>query len=110
MEEGNRKFGKWLGRQDWRAVFQADDLDDKVKALHELFKQGTGVAYDLKTRKKKSSEPVWMTEGLREMIRKRRRLFRKHKRRGNWISLKERIASKLKKGRKRTIKMFWMGS
>ena len=35
---------------------------------------------------------IWMTDWLRDMIRRRRRLFRKNRRRGNWISLKNKIS------------------
>ena len=71
-KQGNDKFGKWLGRQDWREVLQAVGVDAKVDQLHAKFKEGTALSYEWKIRRKKSCEPVWMTDELREMIRRRR--------------------------------------
>ena len=78
-----------LAKQDWAGVVGAKGVDAKVEALHLLYQKGTNFAYVLKSRKKKSSEPVWMTDGIRDMIKKRRKLFRRLKRRGNWNSLKK---------------------
>ena len=56
-------------------------------------------SYEWKVRKKKSSEPVWMTDGIRDMIRKRRRLFKRFRRREKWRELKDRV-DKIVKERK----------
>ena len=98
--EGNRRFGSWLAQQNWEQVLTAQSVDEKTAALHSLFEIGTEQSYEWKVRKKKTSEPVWMTEGVRDMIRRRRKLFKKIRRRGNWQSLKDRI-SKIVDERKR---------
>ena len=92
-QEGKNKFGKWLSGNDWRGVMTAGDVDAKVDKLHESFEKGISESFEYRTRKKKSSEPVWMTDGIRDMIRMRRKLFKKMKRRGSWQSLKERVSS-----------------
>ena len=68
-----------MSRQDWSEVLRQEDVDKKVEALHNMFEEATKESYEWRTRKKKSSEPVWMTDQLRDMIRKRRRLFRRFK-------------------------------
>ena len=74
-QEGDRKFHDWLAVQDWAGVFSAVSPSDKVECLHELFREGMSASYEWKTRKKKTSEPVWMTDWLREMIKDRRTVF-----------------------------------
>ena len=92
-EAENKKFGSWLAHQDWRPVLRATDVDSKVGALHELFQEATSHSYEWKTRKKKTSEPVWMTDGIRDLIKRRRKLFKKLRRRGSWLSLKNKISA-----------------
>ena len=77
--EGDTKFGTWLMKQNWSGLFAVRDIDRKVKVLHDLFGEATEYSYKWKTRKKKSSKPVWMTDGIRDMIKKRRKLFKKLK-------------------------------
>ena len=92
-EEGSRKFGQWLVEQDWTGVTSVEAIDNKVEALHQLFQEGITHSFGFRTRKKKSSEPVWMTDGIRDMIRRRRKMFKKMKRRGNWRVLKDRVSA-----------------
>ena len=71
-----------------------------VDALHNSFEEAVQDCFDTKFRKKKSSEPVWMTDEIRDLIRKRRKLFRRMKRRGRWIFLKKLMEEKIKKKKK----------
>ena len=77
--EGHDKFGGWLAAKNWSCVLNAVDLDVAVEALHCEFEKGMAHAYETKTRKKKSSEPPWMTDWLRKDIADRRKVFRTDK-------------------------------
>ena len=46
------------------------------------------LSYELKTSTKKTSEPPWMTMGIRKLIKKRRAIFRKFGRNVVWRALK----------------------
>ena len=43
----------------------------------------------LLSRKKKTSEPAWMSVRIRKLIRRRRAIFRKFGRNDSWAALKE---------------------
>ena len=93
-EEGNVVFREWIEeneRKDWSAVMACPDASSKVAALHKIFLEGMNRAYELKTRRKKSSEPAWMADWLRELIRKRRELFKSEGRSDRWKTFKEKI-------------------
>ena len=81
-KQGDVKFGEWIGRQDWRDIYREPNINKKVDILHDIFNEGMAESYEWKSRKKKSSEPAWMTDGIRDMIKKRRKLFKRLKRRG----------------------------
>ena len=51
-------------------------VDQQVDRLHELFEEGMVQSFEWKTRSKKSSEPCWMTDTIREIIEDRRKMFK----------------------------------
>ena len=53
------------------------------------------MSFETKCKKKKSTEPVWMTEEIRGLIKKRRRLYRRIKRTGQWKEIKVLVALKV---------------
>ena len=80
---------------------EATTVDNAVGRLHGAFQEGLELAYELKTRKKKSSEPEWMTDGIRSDIANRRKIFRKDEKRSDrWKVLKKRTNSAIKTRRK----------
>ena len=96
-EAGDLKFGRWLEAQTWDAVYKEEDVSNKTAALHDLFNQGMRHSYEWKTRKKKSSEPCWMPQWLRDMIEDRRKMFQNAGFRSlDWKSLKKKIRSIVK--------------
>ena len=68
-------------------------VNEKTEELHNLFHEGMAQSYQWKTRKKKTSEPCWMTDWLRNMIEDRRRMFRTAGfRTVSWKTFKKKIA------------------
>ena len=96
-DEGKLKFGHWIKEQTWETVFREVTPTAKVRELHGLFGQAMKRCFRWTTRKKKSTEPPWMTDEIRDQIRDRRELFVKYGRKGPWIGKKTTIASKIKK-------------
>ena len=64
-EAGNKAFGEWLSKQNWTGILDTNDVNQQVEKLHGLFQEATEASYQKKMRHKKSSEPTWMTEGMR---------------------------------------------
>ena len=66
--KGDVLFGQWLVRQgemDWKQITECRTTDQMVEALHQLFREAMDACYELKTRVKKTSEPVWMADWIR---------------------------------------------
>ena len=61
-------------------------------------------SYELKTTVMKSSEPSWMTNGIRRLIKRRRALFRKHGRNEDWKKLKKKTHESSRNEERHTMK------
>ena len=98
--EGEKKFGQWLDNYNWTGVLQAVGPDQAVEQLHLAFEEGVKQSSEYKTRKKKSSEPNWMAEWLRDLIKDRRRVFRSDGFRSErWKTIKKKMVVSVKKRR-----------
>lgn len=87
--EGITKFGEWFANKDWSGILDEPSPSRKVELLHIKFNKGLKACFSYKYRKRKSTEPVWMTEEIKGLIRKRRHIFRKNKRKGRWQEMKK---------------------
>ena len=106
-EKGHEKFGSWIRQEDWRVVLEATTTQDAVEQLHGLFLVGLRESYEVKSRKKKTSEPVWMTEWLRNDIQIRRRIFKTDQKwTDRWRRVKRQTATAVKKRKKNTTSLF----
>ena len=76
-EEGILAFGDWMRTQNWDGVFEGKDVDAKVESLQARFSEGMSKSFEWITKKKKTSEPAWMSEKIPVLIRRRRGIFRK---------------------------------
>lgn len=77
-EEGDNKLSSFLNEYDWSSIISMKtDPDSMVAEMQRVFEQGMESSYERKTSTKKTSEPSWMTGGIRRLIRRRRAVFRK---------------------------------
>ena len=76
-----------------------------MQKLHNKWKEGMDSSFEYKTRVKKSSEPPWMADWIREIIKDRRKIFHTDKGRSpRWQKQKKRTR-RIVKERKKTIMM-----
>lgn len=91
-----------VGGTSFHDVLSSSSVDEAVSLLHAHFKRGINHSFELKTRKKKTSEPEWMAEWLREDIEDRRKVFKTDEGRSErWKSMKRKTAAAVKKRRKK---------
>ena len=88
------KFAKLLENYDekeWMTIVERDSVTQMVDGLHEVFDKCMRESFEFKTRKKKMSEPFWMADWLRDLIEKRRNLFRNEGRTERWKKFKAKV-------------------
>ena len=101
-EESHEAFGNWIANNNWEAVLESKDPDSAVETLHEEFEKGINASYKTITRNKKSSEPAWMSDWLRDEIEDRRKVFKTDQKRSNrWKALKDKISRSVRKRKKK---------
>ena len=76
-EEGHNRFKEWAERQSWTEVTRHGlNVSKRVEILHNMFKEAMDQCYEWKTRVKKTSEPCWMADWIRDIIQDRRKIFK----------------------------------
>ena len=93
-------FGEWIASKTWQEIDGVASPSTQVQILHSILEQGMERCFEMKTRKKKTTEPVWMTDEIRTLIRKRRRLYRRVKRKEKWMEIKAIVAAKVSERKK----------
>ena len=73
-QEGQLKFGEWLGEFDWSSVLACPTPSMKVEKLHVILEKGMKRSFSL-IKKKKTSEPAWMSEKNSETYSKEKKSF-----------------------------------
>ena len=71
----------------------------KVEIFHSIMGEGMDRFFELVTKTKKSSEPSWMSSYIRNLIKKRRKIFRRQGRTEKWKQLKRKTESLIKERR-----------
>ena len=98
--EGDTKLKEFLCKQDWKTVFVGcQDSTCMVERMHAVFEKGMEECYDRKSSTKKTSEPPWITGGIRRLIKRRRAVFRKFGRNRAWKILKKKTKKIIKEGK-----------
>ena len=88
--EGDEQLEAYLRKQDWKTIINpVHTADQMVQNLHDIFEKGMQDCYERKVSVKKTSEPPWMTNGIRRLIKRRRAVFRKFGRNVVWKNLKK---------------------
>ena len=101
-DPGIEAFGNWLEAKDWRKLRDCESPSGKVEELQASLEEGMNKCFIKKQRTKKSSEPVWMTDWLRDMIEDRRKVFRTDQGRSTrWKDFKKVISGIVRKRRRK---------
>ena len=74
-EEAVRSFKNWVVMHDWDKVLTANGSECKAAAYKSVLTAAIERYFPLKTRKKKSTDLPWMTDGIKKQIKKRKELF-----------------------------------
>ena len=106
-ESGIRKMKDWFIDQTWEKVYQAESAHDKAEIFQSMLINILDEIFPEKERKISSDDQPWITQKLKKMDRRRRRIFHKQRRSEKWKSLnklfKEEVKSAKAQFYKKTI-------
>ena len=100
-EQGDIKLESYLRKIDWKEKLKdCTEPTEMVTRLHEFFEHDMSTRYETRKSTKKSTEPPWMTGGIRRLIKRRRSIFRKFGRNIVWKILKKKTTKIIKERKK----------
>ena len=86
-ESGVREMGSWIVNHDWEAVFGAKTAHDKAEVFQATLLEKLEIFLPEKVVKFTSEDQVWVTPEIKEISRKKRREYFKHKKSPKWKTL-----------------------
>ena len=95
-ESGIKKMRSWLMDETWGKVFEAETAHQKASILQDMLVQKFEEIFPEKTRKISAVDSPWMTQKLKKLDRRRKRIFRKQRRSEQWKSLDKHFKSQVK--------------
>ena len=86
-QSGILKFKNWLIDQTWQEVYSAQSTHEKAKNFQKMLLSKIDEIFPEKLRKVQSDDQPWVTFKLKQLDRKRKRIYRKERRSDNWRKL-----------------------
>ena len=86
-ESGIRAVGNWIVTHDWCTVLNAETAHDKASIFQTTLLEKLDFFPPEKIVKFTSEDQVWITPELKEISRKKRREYAKHRRSPKWKTL-----------------------
>ena len=88
-QEAVNEFGAWIAGFDWAALDELEGSNPKADYYQEVVSWAMGRFFPLITVHRKSSECPWINARIRELTRKRRKIYLNEGRSGKWRRMKK---------------------
>ena len=99
--EACQEFGNWLQSKDWSDVLSAVGSDCKTRIYQAEVVKAIEAIFPLRTVKRKNTDPPWINDAVRRLIRARKRIFIETRGRSPaWKKMKRKVEKLIKKRRK----------
>ena len=93
-ESGLTKFGNWIKEQNWQNVYDATTAHEKAYIFQAELLNKLNDFLPEKLTTFSSDDQVWMTPELKQLDRRRKREFRKHRKSPKWVHLNSKFEAK----------------
>jgi hypothetical protein len=93
-DSGLTQFGKWIAEQTWGKVYEETTAHEKAKVFQTLLMSALDEYLPQKMTTFSSDDQVWMTPELKQLDRRRKREFRKHRKSPKWKHLELKFTEK----------------
>ena len=74
--EGEAAFGEWIGSKDWLNVLNAPNVEAEERALASDLELALDAFMPMQSFRVKDDEKPWITNGLRQLIKKKKKIFK----------------------------------
>ena len=95
-QSGIVKLKDWIIDQTWEKVYNAQSAHDKAQIFQNILVDKLNKFFPEKTRKIASDDQPWLSFKLKQLDRKRKRIYRKERRSENWRKLDKTFKKEMK--------------
>ena len=95
-KQGLSSMQEWLVDYDWKAVYEAENADEKAEMFQKILVEKFNTLFPVKTRTINSDDQPWFSYKLKKLDRQRKRVYRREKRSPKWKRLDLLYKSELK--------------
>ena len=95
-ESGILKMRDWFMEQTWQEVYETESAHDKAKVFQDILVKKFDEIFPEKTRKIQSDAQPWISQKLKKMDRKRKRIYRKERKSEKWSKMNKRFKKEVK--------------
>ena len=95
-QSGIQKMQSWLMDQTWDQVYKAENTHDKAQIFQDTLIKKFKEIFKEKVTKMSSVDAPWMTDKIKKLDRKRKRIFKKQRRSKKWSKLDKNFKTAVK--------------
>ena len=95
-QSGIEKMRSWMMDETWDQVYSSESSHDKASVFQNMLLKKYDMFFPEKNRKINSDDAPWMTQKLKKMDRKRKRIYRKERRSEKWKMLDKNFKKEVK--------------
>ena len=93
-ESGVREMGQWVQKQSWSDIYKVSCVNLKTEKFEEMIMEKVNLFFPEKTLRLCEDDKPWMTCGLKNLDRQRKREYSKNKKSIKWRALEEKFKEK----------------
>ena len=98
-KSGIDKMGQWIVTETWKSVFEAESAHEKANVLQQLMMDKLNLYLPQKTAKFTSDDQPWVTPEIKDIDRKKKREYVKHRKSEKWKRLNSEFHTKCKQAK-----------
>ena len=83
-QSGIQKMREWFIDQTWENVYSAESAHEKAKIFQDMLLNKVDEIFPLKTRKIHSDDQPWISHKIKQLDRRRKRIYRQERRSQKW--------------------------
>ena len=100
-ESGIRKLGAWIQEQNWKCIYRSTDVNEKATMFQNMIKEKLDLYLPEKTMKVFDDDKPWITKEVKDLDRKCKREYYKHRKSDRWQSLRNKFKEKCEQAKEK---------
>ena len=96
-DSGAAGFQAWISQHDFGPVYSCQDVNDQLEVFLRTLDRQMDVFFPYKTTTRRERDPPWINPYVRQLIKKRRKVYHREGRSGRWKELMKKVRKLVKK-------------